>query len=225
MRWLWFLALALTIGSLGFRLICLRGARRAAGARAAARRRRRRSGSSARSRSGSPRSRLRAEDVLQLPFGKFLYGDLSPIDADALRPGVHRHDARLRGRRWRLIFLSWLTRPRRAARAGVRALDRAHRRALGLGPRRGRRRLVVADRGRRLGAHLGGVALDRRARDDGRAGLVRRARAAARRVLPLLAAGDGAGRARARRRHLPQRSSGCRTCAISGRSGTGRCCS
>ena len=36
-------------------------------------------------------------------------------------------------------------------------------------------RLVVEDGARRLGAHLGGVALDRRARDDGRAALVRRA--------------------------------------------------
>jgi copper transport protein len=77
-RWAYFVALALTIGSLGFRLLCLRGLRL------------------------SPRVEqrlyvvtgigvvgvlelgilafcLRCEDVLQLPFGKFLYGDLSPI--------------------------------------------------------------------------------------------------------------------------------------------------
>jgi copper transport protein len=77
-RWLYFLALALVIGSLGFRLICLRGL------------------------TLSPRLDqrlyavsaigvvgvieigilafcLRCEDVLELPFGKFLYGDLSPI--------------------------------------------------------------------------------------------------------------------------------------------------
>jgi copper transport protein len=84
-RWLYFLALALVIGSLGFRLICLRGL------------------------ALPPRLEqrlyiltgigvigvieigilafcLRCEDVLQLPFGKFLYGDLSPI-SDGTRFG------------------------------------------------------------------------------------------------------------------------------------------
>jgi copper transport protein len=77
-RWLYFLSLALLIGSLGFRVLCLRGV------------------------AVSPRVEkrlyivsgigvvgvlelgilafcLRSEDVLQLPFSKFFYGDLSPI--------------------------------------------------------------------------------------------------------------------------------------------------
>jgi copper transport protein len=77
-RWGYFVALALVIGSLGFRLVCLRGLPL------------------------SPRVEkrlyalagigvigvlelgilafcLRCQDVLQLPFGRFLYGDLSPI--------------------------------------------------------------------------------------------------------------------------------------------------
>jgi copper transport protein len=76
-RWLYFLALALLVGGLGFRLLVLRGPI-------------------------SPRAEkrffvltgigavstinigivafiLRAEDALQLPFGRLLYGDLSPI--------------------------------------------------------------------------------------------------------------------------------------------------
>ena len=77
-RWLWFLALALTIGSLGFRLICLRGLavptaleRRlvvAAGL-----------GVAVALQVGIAAFSLRAEDALQLSFGKYLYGDLSPM--------------------------------------------------------------------------------------------------------------------------------------------------
>jgi copper transport protein len=78
-RWLYFVGFALVIGSLGFRLLCLRGLGPL-----------------------PPRVQkrlywiggigvvavielgilgfcLRSEDVLQLPFGKFIYGDLSPI--------------------------------------------------------------------------------------------------------------------------------------------------
>ncbi len=97
-RWLWFLALALTIGSLGFRLICLRGLdvplaleRQLASPRASV--------SSACSRSGSPRSRSArgraAAVVRQVPLRRPL------ADDDALRGGVHRHDARLRASSWR----------------------------------------------------------------------------------------------------------------------------
>ncbi len=84
-RWLYFLALALVIGSLGFRLICLRGltlpprleqrlyAVTAIGAIGVIE-------------IGILAFCLRCEDVLALPFGKFLYGDLSPI-ADGTRFG------------------------------------------------------------------------------------------------------------------------------------------
>jgi copper transport protein len=77
-RWLYFLALALTIGALGFRLVVLRGRpvpppleKRLyllAGA-----------GVVGVLEVGILAFLLRCEDVLQLPFGKFLYGDLSPI--------------------------------------------------------------------------------------------------------------------------------------------------
>ncbi len=77
-RWLWFLGLALTIGALGLRLIVLRGLdlpRRlernlavAAGA-----------GAVVALQAGIAAFSLRSEDALQLSFGRFLYGDLSPI--------------------------------------------------------------------------------------------------------------------------------------------------
>jgi len=77
-RWLYFLSLALTIGALGFRLVVLRGLvvppaleKRLlvlAGV-----------GVVGVLEVGIAAFLLRCEDVLQLPFGKFLYGDLSPI--------------------------------------------------------------------------------------------------------------------------------------------------
>jgi copper transport protein len=77
-RWLYFLALAMTIGALGFRLLVLRGQTvrpplekrlyLLAGA-----------GVVGVLEVGILAFLLRCEDVLQLPFGKFLYGDLSPI--------------------------------------------------------------------------------------------------------------------------------------------------
>jgi copper transport protein len=77
-RWLWFLALALTIGSLGFRLICLRGLavpqaleRRLAVAAGL--------GVVVALQVGIAAFSFRAEDALQLPFGRYLYGDLSPM--------------------------------------------------------------------------------------------------------------------------------------------------
>jgi copper transport protein len=79
-RWLWFLGLALVVGALGFRLICLRGLdvprtleRRltvAAGL-----------GAVASLQAGVAAFSLRSDDALQLPFGRFLYGDLSPMAA------------------------------------------------------------------------------------------------------------------------------------------------
>lgn len=77
-RWIWFLGLALTIGALGLRLIVLRGLRvpqqlerRIAVAAGL--------GAFAAIHAGIIAFSLRAEDALQLPFGRFLYGDLSPM--------------------------------------------------------------------------------------------------------------------------------------------------
>ena len=79
-RWLWFLGIALTIGALGLRLIVLRGLavpreldRKIAVAAGL--------GAVVALQSGIAAFSLRAEDALQLPFGKFLYGDLSPMAA------------------------------------------------------------------------------------------------------------------------------------------------
>jgi copper transport protein len=79
-RWLWFLGLALTIGALGLRIICLRGLavplaleRRIVVASGL--------GAVVSLQAGIAAFSLRAEDALQLPFGSFLYGDLSPMTA------------------------------------------------------------------------------------------------------------------------------------------------
>ncbi len=79
-RWLWFLGIALAIGALGLRLIVLRGLevpreldRKIAVAAGL--------GAVVALQSGIAAFSLRAEDALQLPFGKFLYGDLSPMTA------------------------------------------------------------------------------------------------------------------------------------------------
>jgi copper transport protein len=76
-RWAYFLALALLVGGLGFRLLVLRGPLPA--------RAERRFyaltgiGAVATLNVGIVAFILRAEDALQLPFGRLLYGDLSPI--------------------------------------------------------------------------------------------------------------------------------------------------
>jgi copper transport protein len=77
-RWVWFLGIALTIGALGLRLIVLRGLavprsldRRIAVAAGL--------GALVALHAGIVAFSLRAEDALQLPFGRFLYGDLSPM--------------------------------------------------------------------------------------------------------------------------------------------------
>src|SRR5207244_9304311 len=77
-RWTYFVALALVIGSLGFRLLCLRGTalpppvsnrlHLVAGI-----------GAAGAIEVGILAFCLRCQDVLQLPFATFLYGDLSPI--------------------------------------------------------------------------------------------------------------------------------------------------
>ncbi|MDX6474912.1 MAG: copper transport protein [Gaiellaceae bacterium] len=79
-RWAWFVGLALAIGSLGFRLICLRGLK-------VPRELERKivvlsgAGVLLSLHAGVAAFSLRAEDALQLPFGDFLYGDLSPMAA------------------------------------------------------------------------------------------------------------------------------------------------
>ncbi|HZP74447.1 MAG TPA: CopD family protein [Gaiellaceae bacterium] len=79
-RWIWFLGIALTIGALGLRLLVLRGLevpraldRRIAVAAGL--------GCIVALQAGIAAFSLRAEDALQLPFGRFLYGDLSPMAA------------------------------------------------------------------------------------------------------------------------------------------------
>jgi copper transport protein len=105
-RWLYFLALALVAGGLGFRLLIVRGPlphraeRRfylftGAGVMAAIE-------------VGILAFLLRAEDALQLPFGAFFYGDLSPLVATrfgtafvAMTLGFALVSA--------FLFLAWLT--------------------------------------------------------------------------------------------------------------------
>jgi len=77
-RWLWFLGIALTIGALGLRLVVLRGLavplvleRRIAVAAGL--------GAVLSLEAGIAAFSLNCEDALQLSFGRFLYGDLSPM--------------------------------------------------------------------------------------------------------------------------------------------------
>src|SRR5205823_7196297 len=76
-RWLYFLSLALLTGGLGFRLLVARGEL----PEAAERRFYHLVGLGAVAviQVGILAFLLRAEDALQLPFGAFLYGDLSPL--------------------------------------------------------------------------------------------------------------------------------------------------
>ncbi len=106
-RWLYFLALALLAGGLGFRLLVLHGPLPPA----AERRFYRLVGLGAVGaiEVGILAFLLRAEDALQLPFGKFLYGDLSPIAGGtrfgtafvAMTLGFALVSA--------ILFLAWLT--------------------------------------------------------------------------------------------------------------------
>ena len=106
MRWLYFLALALLVGGLGFRLLVLRD-------RLPARAEQRfyavtGIGALVMLNVGIAAFILRAEDALQLPFGRLLYGDLSPIARSrfgtafiAMTLGFALVTA--------LLFLAWLT--------------------------------------------------------------------------------------------------------------------
>jgi len=105
-RWFYFLALALLLGGLGFRVLVLRGA--------ISPRADKRFfvltgiGAVATINVGIVAFILRAEDALQLPFGRLLYGDLSPIAQSrfgrafiAMTLGFALVAA--------LLFLAWLT--------------------------------------------------------------------------------------------------------------------
>jgi copper transport protein len=105
-RWLYFLGLALVVGGLGFRLLVLRGPMPARAEKrffvlTAI-------GAAATIDVGIVAFILRAEDALQLPFGRLLYGDLSPIAQSrfgsafiAMTLGFVLVAA--------LLFLAWLT--------------------------------------------------------------------------------------------------------------------
>jgi copper transport protein len=105
-RWLYFLSLALLVGGLGFRVLVVRGP--------LSPRAEKRFyvvtgiGAMATIDAGVVAFILRAEDALQLPFGRLLYGDLSPIAQSrfgmafiAMTLGFALVSA--------LLFLAWLT--------------------------------------------------------------------------------------------------------------------
>lgn len=106
-RWIYFLGLALVVGGAGFRLIVVRGAlppraeRRFYWVTGI--------GVVVLLEAGIVSFLLRAEDALQLPFGRFLYGDLSPISGGTrfgtafivMELGFAFVSA--------LLFLAWLT--------------------------------------------------------------------------------------------------------------------
>ena len=137
-RWLYFLALALLVGGLGFRLLVLRRRPLTPSAE-------KRfyvivgAGAIATLNVGIAAFILRAEDALQLPFGRLFYGDLSPIARSRFGDGVHRDDARLRARR-RVALPCVADRPRGPAVAGVPGRPGVCIRTLAVGPLRRRRR-------------------------------------------------------------------------------------
>jgi copper transport protein len=106
-RWAYFLGLALVVGGLGFRLLVLRaplsgrGERRFYWVTGI--------GAVAVLETGIVAFLLRAQDALQLPFGRFLYGDLSPISGGT-RFGVAFITMEL-GFAFvtALLYLAWLT--------------------------------------------------------------------------------------------------------------------
>lgn len=105
-RWLYFLSLALLVGGLGFRVLVVRGP-------LSARAEKRfylvtGIGALATIDAGVLAFILRAEDALQLPFGRLLYGDLSPIAQSRFGTafiGMTLGFAFVSA----LLFLAWLT--------------------------------------------------------------------------------------------------------------------
>jgi copper transport protein len=106
-RWAYFLGLALAVGGIGFRLLVVRG-------ELPARSERRfywitGIGAAVVLEAGIAAFLLRAEDALQLPFGRFLYGDLSPISGGT-RFGIAFITMELGfALVAALVYLAWLT--------------------------------------------------------------------------------------------------------------------
>ena len=105
-RWVWFLGLALALGALGLRVICLRGLdvprdleRKIVVASGL--------GVVVSLQAGIAAFSLRAEDALQLPLGDFLYGDLSPMAATRFGQAFVVMTLGFAGV-LALLFLSWL---------------------------------------------------------------------------------------------------------------------
>ena len=209
MRWLYFLALALLVGGLGFRLLVLRGPlpprARAALLLVAG------IGAVAVLEVGIVAFILRAEDALQLPFGRLLYGDLSPIASGtsfgtafiAMTLGFALVAA--------LLFLAWLTDRTWLLWAAFVLGARDGVGPLAVGPLGRGRGLVAAGRSSPTGCTsraatlwAGGVVM------LAVVGLAGGARAAARRVPPLRPPRAGADRAPAGGRASTSRCCGCR---------------
>ena len=196
-RWLYFICLALLTGGLGFRLLVLRGEATPGGRAALLPRRRRgrdRSAVGRDARLPAPRRGRAPVAVHRVPVRR----PLAVRARHALRPGVRRDGARLRGRR-RAALPRLADRAPMAALAGLPALARSRLGALALEPPVGRPRLAAFVR--RLGAPVRGDALDRRAA-LARARRLERPRAPPDGVLAVLGDRRAARRARRRRRRL-----------------------
>jgi methionine-rich copper-binding protein CopC len=200
-RWIWFLGLALTIGALGLRLIVLRGLRvpqqlerRIAVAAGL--------GAFATIHAGIIAFSLRAEDALQLPFGRFLYGDLSPMAKTRFGYAFVTMTL-VFALVLALVYVSWLLdRVEPLVPALVLAVVFAG--GLSLSGHDAVDRGSSWNRGRGLAASLRGVALDRRARDDGALALDGGAGAAQGGLHALLPPRHGADRGRPRRGRVPR---------------------
>ncbi len=221
LRWLYFVCLALTIGGIGFRLVVLprsvpRSLERVFWAFALV-------GPIAAIQIGILAFLVRAQDALQLPFGRFLYGDLSPFAGDTrfgeafvvMTLGFAVVTA--------LVFLALADRAATGVPlAGVRALARPRVRPLALGTLRARPARVEVVGARRLGAPLRGLALGGRRRHAARR-LPDRARAAAAVVRPLRAPRALPDRAPAGGGDLPQHAPAAGSSTTCGRPATGTC--
>ena len=142
---------------------------------------------------------LRAEDALQLPFDKYLYGDLSPLSNETRFGHAFIYMTLAYALCAALLFLAWLT-ERRSLLWPAFLIGAAFESGLSLSGH------SAVDAGHSAWSQLADwvhlldrVALDRRARDALRRGLAGRARAAAAGVRGVLALRDGARRARCSR--------------------------
>ena len=151
LRWLFFVCLALLIGGIAFRLVVLPRAVPQAFERVFYRLAL--AGVVGAIQIGILAFLIRAEDALQLPFGRFLYGDLTPF-ADGTRFGTAFVVMTLGfAVVTALVFLAWLTdRPRPFLWPALGAVARARIRAVALGPLGRRSARVEVVGARRLGA-------------------------------------------------------------------------